>query len=635
MIPHYARFLAKLYLYLIGLLALSRGTALFMIRENVKGESEAQILKAFMMGWRFDNVITCAVLLIPFVIFTLNQYVIKRQWVQRLAVWPVYVFLPIIILLQMIDLGYFDQFYVRITVVLFNWLSDLSFALRMIKDEPLWLFGGLAIPLVIYLLLLPIRLWSRKNFYHPLVGKSGWVCAFASPVILALMLLGVRGRVALKSPIREGTAFYSQNPTLNYLALNPTFTFFASWVRSRKYNQKSLRFMSSSRATEIVQRFYQITPLEGKNSLTREMKGGEQKDWNIVFVIMEGMSAHYTHYRKKPSWTPHLDRLMQEGLEFKQAYSAGIHTFNGVWSSLFSFPSPYTTHPLKRDTIPQLNAFSSQMAQKGVQTFFFTTHDDQFDNMAGFVRQNGFNRVVSLDDYPSERVFSILGVPDHDMFHASLPILSEADKQGRFFVAMLTGSNHKPHIIPPELKSKFNLKDEKENIVRYADWAIGDFIEQASKQEWFNRTLFVFFADHGQAVGAKKFDQILSYHHVPFIIWNPKLIKPQKVLSPVMQVDVMPTLMGLLGGDWLNSTLGSDVLKSPRDWVYVGRDVTTCLVTANGLDCETQDRDHTTQKFSRPQWPTKNKTSQEYKWDIIHAELQLSDRVLREFIEFP
>ena len=97
-----------------------------------------------------------------------------------------------------------------------------------------------------------------------------------------------------------------------------------------------------------------------------------------------------------------------------------------------------------------------------------------------------------------------------------------------------------------------------------------------------------------------------------------------------MQVDVMPTLMGLIGGEWLNATLGENVLQHPRDWVYVGRDVTTCLITATELDCKTQDRDHSVTKFPKPFWVSSPKTDEANKWDIVHAELQISDGVLRD-----
>lgn len=635
MTPRYARFLAQSYAYLIVLLTLSRVISTFMVWENLAQESWSDLAYAFFMGWRFDNVLACAIIAIPFLLLTLNQFFFKSNRVQKLACWPLFILTPIVILLQMIDLAYYDHFGIRITVILFNWLDDMSFVVSMAKDEPLWFFGGLAIPLVAWLLLWPLRRWNEKNFWHPVVGKSFGLWIFSSILIIGFLFLGIRGRVAIKSPIREGTAYFSQNPTLNNLALNPCFTFFSSWIRSKKYKEKPLRFMSTELALQQIQSHYGITPKPDYSPLARTIGKSPMKDWNIVLVIMEGMSAHYTSYRKSPSWTPVLDRLMQEGIEFKQAYSAGMHTFNGVWSTLFSFPSPYTTHPLKRDVIPVLNGFPSQMVDKKIQTFFFTTHDDQFDNMAGFVRQNGFQNIIHQGDYPAERVMSILGVPDHDMLQFALPRLTKADSQGRFFAAMLTGSNHKPHIIPPELKSVFNSPNEKENIVRYSDWALGDFLERAKKEPWGARTLFAFIADHGQGVGTERLDQILSYHHVPFIIWAPGLVAPKSIATPVMQVDVLPTLMGLWGGEWLNSTLGNDALNQARDWVYVGRDETTCLITAHQLDCATQDRSHTFHQFKAPFWSAAQTHNQADLWNIIHAELQMSDSVLREHRRFP
>lgn len=630
MTPSYARFLAKSYFYLLGLFTLSRLVSTGMVWENLQQESWGSLAQAFFLGWRFDNVIICALLTLPFLILTLNHFAFKSQRLQKLGIWPLFVLLPPVVLLQMVDLAYFDHFNIRSTIILFNWLDDISFVIKMAKDEPLWFFGGLAIPIVIWLLLWPLRFWSRQNFWHPLVGKSFGLWIASSVLIVGLLFLGIRGRTAIKSPIREGTAYFSQNPTLNNLALNPCFTFISSWVRAKKYKEKPLRLMPLERALAQVQKHYGISVTPGAHPLSRAISSGELKNWNIVLVIMEGMSAHYTSLHMNPSWTPALDRLMNEGMNFQQTYSAGMHTFNGIWSTLFSFPAPYTAHPLKRNTIPMLNSFATQMLQKNIHTLFFTTHDDQFDNMAGFVRQNGYKEIIHQADYPPERVMSILGVPDHDMFHHSLPVLKRADEKGRFFAAMLTGSNHKPHIIPPEMRSQFNSPSEKENIVRYSDWAIGDFLERARKEPWGQRTVFAFIADHGQGVGTDRLDQILSYHHVPFIIWAPGLVPHQTIEAPVMQVDVLPTLMGLWGGQWTNTTLGTDVIRQPREWVYVGRDETTCLISSTELDCETQDKHHTLHQFKKPFWTPRQPQDKPAMWNVIHGELQISDSVLRD-----
>jgi hypothetical protein len=102
-----------------------------------------------------------------------------------------------------------------------------------------------------------------------------------------------------------------------------------------------------------------------------------------------------------------------------------------------------------------------------------------------------------------------------------------------------------------------------------------------------------------------------------------------------MQVDVIPTLLGFLGGEWMNSTLGRDVLRSPREWVYVGRDEAVCLLLSHKLDCETLDKSRSNSQTSKPLWPTEKQIDEVRAWKTIKAELQMSDLVLRERLNFP
>lgn len=275
----------------------------------------------------------------------------------------------------------------------------------------------------------------------------------------------------------------------------------------------------------------------------------------------------------------------------------------------------------------RLSSLPEQWRDRGRETLFFTTHDEHFDNMAGFLKQNGFNQIIAQDDYPAERVFSILGVPDHDMYDKALTVLDAT--KAPFFAAMLTGSNHKPHVIPPELKDKFNGPNEKENIVRYADWALGHLLAEASKKPWFENTLFVILADHGQSVGSSPLDQILSYHHMPLIFWAPKLLGPHKAYNtPVSQIDVIPTIAGLVGGPVQNNSIGRDVLSSPRSWAYMVNDNGACVRFADKLECESEEKRMTEYPLEKQSWPVK--ALNENVWTVVHAELQLTDWLLRQ-----
>lgn len=625
MLPRYAGFLFKLYLCLCLYMLGWRFAGLGIIFSNVSQASWGDLLTAFVLGWRFDNVIICALLTIPFLIYTLNHFIFQNARLQRLAIWPLLLLFPFILTLQIIDLFYFEQFNLRITAVLLNWLDDISFATKMVLEDPIWMLGFVIFPVVLWVCYRPFLEWVRQATTTRLLGAKQVSWSLATLLIVGLLFIGIRGRVAIKSPLREGVAYFSDNPSLNQLALNPIYTFASSVVRARKYKDKSLKFMAHETAVELFRRHHRLSP--STRPFWRDSQSNAEKNWNVVVIIMEGMSAHYSHYKKNPSWTPVLDKLMGEGIEFTQAYSAGTHTYNGVWSTLFSFPSPYATHPLKRDIVPVLDSLPHQWKKNGRETYFFTTHDEHFDNMAGFLRQNGFSHIIAQDDYPRERVFSILGVPDHDMYQKALAVLDRSTLP--FFSAMLTGSNHKPHVIPPELVAQFNGPNEKENIVRYSDWALGYFLKEAATKAWFPNTLFVILADHGQSVGTSPLDQIISYHHMPLVFWAPGLLGAhRRIDTPVSQIDVLPTVAGILGGKVRNNSMGRDVLADPRLWVYMVNDFAACVRFTDLLDCESEQGQHST--YSLEESWGRVTVDPAGVWQTVHAELQLSDWVLRQ-----
>ena len=137
----------------------------------------------------------------------------------------------------------------------------------------------------------------------------------------------------------------------------------------------------------------------------------------------------------------------------------------------------------------------------------------------------------------------------------------------------MTASAHGPYIVPKNIKFKPKQKDIIWQTVEYADWSIKRFLQLASKEKWFANTIFVFIADHGYDVGRQAYDMHLSNNHVPLIIYAPDLIKePKKFDNPGGQIDVFPTIMGLLNIPYVNKTMGIDLIKEKRPYIYFNAD---------------------------------------------------------------
>jgi phosphoglycerol transferase MdoB-like AlkP superfamily enzyme len=224
-------------------------------------------------------------------------------------------------------------------------------------------------------------------------------------------------------------------------------------------------------------------------------------------------------------------------------------------------------------SIPYAGGFASELKKYGYKSVYFTTHDDQFDNAGGFMYGNDFDSVISKSDYPSDKILSTLGVPDHYLFEFSLPIINKINKNGsNFFISLLTSSNHGPYKIPQDISFKPKNKEITDAIVEYSDWSIKHFFEMAKKTEWFENTIFILTADHGTLKNAE-YDFPLCLTHSPLIIYSPKFEKEAKVFTaPAGQIDIFSTIMGLLNVSYVNNSLGYNLLKEKRKYIYFSAD---------------------------------------------------------------
>ena len=267
--------------------------------------------------------------------------------------------------------------------------------------------------------------------------------------------------------------------------------------------------------------------------------------------------------------TPFLDSLANQSYYFENIYTAGKHTFNGILGTLFSFPALYRQHPLKN--IRKYNGLGSTLHGLGYSTIYFTTHDGQFDNIEGFLRANDFDRIVSQKDYPSKEVKTTLGVPDDFLFEFAVPVIDELSRKEKpFFATFMTASDHGPYYIPDYFTPKNT--EIKQQIVEYADWSLQKFVRLASQKEWFKNTIFVFVADHGAPLTAA-YDISLDYFHSPLIFYAPGLFDQPAVFDCIGgQIDVFPTLMGLLHLPYVNNSLGVDLIQSQRPYIFINDD---------------------------------------------------------------
>jgi phosphoglycerol transferase MdoB-like AlkP superfamily enzyme len=137
----------------------------------------------------------------------------------------------------------------------------------------------------------------------------------------------------------------------------------------------------------------------------------------------------------------------------------------------------------------------------------------------------------------------------------------EAKENKPFFNHIMTVSNHRPFTFP---NNKIDISGDaksREGGIKYTDFAMKKFFEKASKQPWFSNTVFVILADHC-ASSAGKTELPIDKYRIPAMIYSPGYVEPKRVTNLMSQIDVMPTLFGLLNFNYQSKFYGQDVLKA-------------------------------------------------------------------------
>jgi len=287
---------------------------------------------------------------------------------------------------------------------------------------------------------------------------------------------------------------------------------------------------------------------------------------NVVVVSSESFGAKFSKlYGSKRDLTPNFDAYAQRGLWFANTYASGTRTVRGLEALTASFPPIPTVSIVRRPGNDGIATWGRVMRDLGYDTSFLYGGYGYFDNMNAFYAGNGFE-VLDRDAIDEVRFENIWGVADEDLFDLALRHYSGLHARGKpFFSIVMTTSNHKPYTFRPGLES-LGIPESgggRKAGVKYADYALGYFLREAEQQPWFDDTIFVVIADHGARVYGKADIPLRSYE-IPLMIYAPKHLQPRRVDTMMTQIDVAPTVLGLLGLPYEAPFFGQDVLHAPE-----------------------------------------------------------------------
>ena len=380
----------------------------------------------------------------------------------------------------------------------------------------------------------------------------------------ALLLLPVAAYLAIGQELRDRVP----DNYVRELASDGAYQFVAAFRNNELDYAQFYQLVEAGRAANVLKRelnaqpgdFVDANPL----SILRRVHGdgGAERRLNVILVMIESLSADYlARFTPGSMLTPNLDRLIGDSLFFTRLYATGTRTVRGLEAVTLSFP-PTPGHSIVKRIGRESGMWSlgNVLRERGYDTQFIYGGRGYFDNMAAFFSGNGYG-VIDQSSVPDDQIeFSnAWGMSDEDLYRQTLAAADRAAASGKpFFFHLMTTSNHRPYTYP-EGRVSIASGSGRDGAVMYTDYAIGELLRQAREKPWFDDTLFVIVADHC-AGSAGKEDLPLDRYHIPMWIYSPRHIEPREDDSLVSQIDVAPTLLGLLNVDYLSMAFGTDML---------------------------------------------------------------------------
>ena len=524
---------------------------------------DLSLLGSFMSGFCFD-LLAAIYACIPWVILAL--IVPAPVWRSKTGGWIISVLAAvygiIFLFITVSEWFFWDEFQVRFNFIAVDYLMFTQEVIDNINQSypmPAIISGLTIIGLLIG--------WAVQKYgvvKWITTGSLTWGKAAGQAALFAAVV------IAVSFGFSQRQVPHFNNEYNRELAKNGIYAFCAAFWESEidyeRFYQKLPKEEALGRARQLLET--ETAVLADKNNvedLRRVIKrDGPEKRWNVVLISVESLSAEFSK-RYKPSTkkniTPMLDKLCDEGLWFRRMYATGTRTVRGLEALTLSVPpTPGQSIVWRQGKNEGLFSLGSLFKARNYDVSYVYGGDAKFDFMRYFFSENGYRVVDRESKSPKDWTFNnAWGVSDEDMFRWATEEADHNAAQNKpFFMHIMTVSNHRPFTFP-EGRIDMPSNSGRDAAVKYSDYAIGTFIEQAKSKPWFANTLFVVVADHC-AESAGKVELDVTKYHIPCVFYNPGLIKPDVVKALCSQIDVAPTIAGLLNWSYTTRFYGQDML---------------------------------------------------------------------------
>ncbi|MFT3844468.1 MAG: sulfatase-like hydrolase/transferase [Lacibacter sp.] len=535
------RRILRFTLFWLLFFALCRFVFLLSVKPKWEGEGIVSTLKSFLVGLPMDLSATAYIGSIPLFVLMVAFLIGKIPEWQKLYRFYMIAMICLISVISVIDFNLYRE-----------WGSKLGYrAVMLTIDSPRNSFiSSLSSPVFISLGALVILIFAGVFFFRrwELPLKSITYPSFIARIMLVLVMGGVfiiagRGGIS-NSPITISSAYYSSNQTLNHIAINASWNFVRDIIDQNELINKTYEMLPAAEASAVCDSLFQ-----SRDSVVSILKTNRP---NIVLIILESFTADLIEeLGGEKDVTPFFSSLAKGGLLFTNLHATGFRTDIGFTSVITGFPSLATksiiTIPEKANKLP---ALSSSLYKNGYHTSFYYGGETDFFNLRSFVLQKNFERLVDIRNFKKNEIGSKWGVFDHIVFERVLGDLKKDSLP--FFTTVLTLSNHEPFDLPSEAKFPGeDVPNKFRSTAYYTDQSLKSFFESASRESWYNNTLFILVADHGHRL-PKNENEVHEpgRSHIPLLFAGNVLkdeFKGKQMNQIASQVDLPASVLQQLG----------------------------------------------------------------------------------------
>lgn len=388
-----------------------------------------------------------------------------------------------------------------------------------------------------------IKYYNRKSFGYGFYVRQ----VIALVVVVPVFIIGVRGGVTrTMKPITISKAGDFTSRAIHASAvLNTPFSLIRTIGKADYTYQK---FYPSYEAMESI-----FSPVHkvlcSSDSGAIKTTGESAFGKNIVILILEGFgyeNMHFLNANLGRSYTPFLDSLSKNALVCTNAFANGRKSIDAIPSIFLSLPSMLQSYAVTPYSTDYTYGLPKILDSLGYYTAFFHGAPNTSMGIRAVARLCGIKNYYGKDEYNNNSHFDgSWGIWDE---HFLQYVGDEIGKLPQpFFANIFTLSSHHPFKIPEEYKDTYSEGSPMQRVVEYTDMALRKFFEKIEQKEWFKNTLFVIVPDHSTLAGIEpQFSTTIGNTRIPLLYYAPGYIEPGVYSGVTQQIDIMPTLLGLL-----------------------------------------------------------------------------------------